>query len=187
MSEEKSNFDLPKENTQLLALYSAVIKEMHSREIIKSKRVTGDLGEYYALQIYNNTKGLAKLGKTQTGTKDYDATDRQGKRYSIKAISGKASSPFYGIPKDRLDEIKAQPKFDFLILVSFTDIFELGSVYELTWGEVIPRLRWRDSIKAFQLPFSKELMRNTRKSFQLSDFAISKYLIIKYHTKHHPF
>ena len=46
---------------QVINLYSDIIKELKARKIIRTKNVLGELGEYLAIQYYNNTPGLPKL------------------------------------------------------------------------------------------------------------------------------
>lgn len=48
-------------NRDLIELYGNTIKELKTREIIRTKNIVGDLGEYLAIDYYCKTPGLPKL------------------------------------------------------------------------------------------------------------------------------
>jgi hypothetical protein len=48
-------------DNELVQAYSDVLKELKKREIIRTKNIVGDLGEYLAIDYYNRTPGLPKL------------------------------------------------------------------------------------------------------------------------------
>ncbi len=72
---------------QLISPFSDVFKELAIRNIIRSKNIVGDLGEYYAIKYYNKIKGLPNLTLAPPGVKNIDALSRDGEIYSIKYIS----------------------------------------------------------------------------------------------------
>lgn len=74
-------------DTDLIASYGVVIDELKRRQIIRSKNVVGDLGEYIAIKHYCDTKGLPKLQAAPPSTKNIDAISVDGDRYSIKATT----------------------------------------------------------------------------------------------------
>lgn len=56
-----TNMDLKKlKEEDIINLYSDIVIELKEREIIRSKNVTGDLGERIAINYYTKTKGLPK-------------------------------------------------------------------------------------------------------------------------------
>lgn len=73
---------------EVIKLYSASIKELKRRKIIRTNNVIGDMGEYLAIAHYNNTPGLPNLTPAPVGTENIDAISRKGDRYSIKSTSG---------------------------------------------------------------------------------------------------
>jgi len=48
-------------NTELINNYSSTIKLLKERGVVRTKNITGELGEYYAIEKYSNTPGLPKL------------------------------------------------------------------------------------------------------------------------------
>ena len=47
--------------SEIVSLYGEVIKELKGRGVIRTNNVIGDLGEYLAVEYYNNTPGLPTL------------------------------------------------------------------------------------------------------------------------------
>lgn len=72
---------------ELISPSSDVIKELKSRNILRTKNIVGELGEYYAIKYYNRLKGLPNLTLAPPGVKNIDALSRGGEIYSIKCIS----------------------------------------------------------------------------------------------------
>ena len=73
------------ETRDLIQLYSMAIKELKSRGVIRTNNVVGELGEYLAIEYYNNTPSLPNLAAAPIGTENIDAISRKGDRYSIKS------------------------------------------------------------------------------------------------------
>lgn len=46
---------------ELIHIYGELISRMREDKLIRSKNVTGDLGEYMVIDYYTKTKGLPKL------------------------------------------------------------------------------------------------------------------------------
>lgn len=69
------------ENNQMLEIkkFGKIYNKLIQENIIKSKRVVGDLGEYYASKQLNLTLN------TNSSEKGYDALDKNGETYEIKA------------------------------------------------------------------------------------------------------
>ena len=108
------------ENEQLWMLYPAMIKELKKRELIETRNLVGEYGEFRAINYYNNTVGLPKLQKAPAGTKNVDALSRDGDRYSIKTITfpNKTTGVFYGlhpiIPEIATQKVKISSPFNTL-------------------------------------------------------------------------
>ena len=92
-------------DAEVINLYSDIIKELKARKIIRTKNVLGELGEYLAIQHYNNIPGLPKLQVAPVGTKNIDAISRDGDRYSIKSTSSNTTGVFTGIDFDNPNEV----------------------------------------------------------------------------------
>ena len=54
--------------SEIVSLYGEVIKELKGRGVIRTNNVIGDLGEYLAVEYYNNTPGLPTLAAAPIGT-----------------------------------------------------------------------------------------------------------------------
>ena len=88
-------------NQELINTYSQVIKELKKRNIIRTKNVVGELGEFLAIEHYCKTPGLPNLQAAPVGTQNIDAISRSGERYSIKSTSGNVTGVFYGLEPKR--------------------------------------------------------------------------------------
>lgn len=77
---------------ELISLYGDILNEMKNQNLIRSKNVTGDLGEFIVIDYYSKTKGLPKLQFAPPSTKNIDAISINGERYSIKCTTTK----YYG-------------------------------------------------------------------------------------------
>ena len=47
--------------TELIQAYSGIIKQLKRRGVIRTKNLLGDLGEYLAIEHFNNTAGMSNL------------------------------------------------------------------------------------------------------------------------------
>ena len=119
-------------NSELLENYSKILALLKNRGVIRTKNLIGDLGEYYAVEHYNNTPGIPKLQAAPAGTQNIDAISTKGERYSIKSKTGKLTGVFYGInpPNSNGSEEKI---FEYVIIVLLDDNFGLNRIVELTW------------------------------------------------------
>ena len=89
------NIDLKHFSTEeLINTYSSIIKELKSRQVIRTNNVIGELGEYLAIKYYNDTPNLPNLSPAPVGTENIDAISRKGDRYSIKATSKNVTGVF---------------------------------------------------------------------------------------------
>jgi hypothetical protein len=141
---------------EIIDLYSELITELKSREIIRTKNLLGDLGEHLAIQYYCNTPNLPGLQAAPAGTQNIDAISRKGDRYSIKSSSGKLTGVFYGL-NDPGDPEPSTPKFEFVILVIFDDSFKLINILELNWEQFLTLKRWHKTMRGWNLTISKKL------------------------------
>ena len=77
--EHKAGLNLEKlSNEELVRLRASLDVEMRRREIAFS---VGAVGEDLAISHFNMTPGLPKLQGAATGTKNMDASSRDGDRY----------------------------------------------------------------------------------------------------------
>lgn len=155
-------------NTQktsdLVALYSSVIKELKNRAVIRTNNVIGDLGEYLAIEHYNNTPGLPTLAVAPIGTENIDAISRKGDRYSIKSTSGNVTGVFYGLePKGSV--IVDKQKFEYVIICRFNTDYELEEILEMDWDTFLMHKRWHSRMNAWNLVLTKKVCNDCKVIF----------------------
>lgn len=158
-------------DAELIRSYAELLKELKARKIISSKNVIGDLGESIAINHYNSTPGLPKLLAALPGTVNFDATGKNGKRYSIKAASGRVTGIFFGLPSPT-ESLLNLPPFDFVIIVKFDGSYALESIVEITWEQFLQFRKWLPHHKAYNLPISNKLLSQAKPIFirSYSDF-----------------
>ena len=116
---------------ELISLYPSFLEQLKNRKIINTNNLVGELGEYYAINTYNNTTGLPKLQKAPPSTKNVDAMSINGERYAIKSLTGAATSMFHSIPLE--DDGKIY--FEYLVLVHLDNNYRINEIYELDWKQ----------------------------------------------------
>lgn len=141
---------------ELVSLYGAVIKELKNRNVIRTNNVIGDLGEYLAIEYYNNTPGLPTLVAAPISTENIDAISRKGDRYSIKSTSGNVTGVFYGLePKG--STTPDRQKFEYVIICKFNSDYELEEIFEMDWETFLKHKRWHSRMNAWNLPLTKKV------------------------------
>ncbi|MEW6654981.1 MAG: hypothetical protein AB1394_16150, partial [Bacteroidota bacterium] len=95
------------------------------------------------------------------GTQNIDAISRQGARYSIKSTSGKLTSVFYGLnDPESVDEEKQ--KFEYVIIVIFSENFELEKIIEIDWKQFLSLKRWHKTIRGWNISVTKQLIESSK-------------------------
>lgn len=142
---------------ELIHLYSRTIKEMKSRNILRTKNVLGELGVFLAINSFNNNKSLPDLIAAKVGTQNYDAIDNKGNRYNIKATSGKVTGVFYGMenPGSKKEDL---PVFDYVLVCKFDDNCDLENIYQLSWDAFIEHRRWHSRMRAWNITINKKVI-----------------------------
>ena len=144
------------ELVRLISPNSDIHKELRKREVIRTKNITGELGEYYVVQYYNNTPGQSNLFLPGPGVKNIDVLNRNGDRCSIKTISGKnrTTGSFWNP-----DSIKNNEKtFEYLIICILDDYYSLNMILELTWNDFIKFKKFNKRMNNFQVSVTQKLI-----------------------------
>ena len=155
-------------DVELISTFSKVQREMKLRKIVRSKNITGDLGELLAIQFYNETAGLPNLKEAPLGTQNVDALSRAGDRYSIKSATGGTTGVFYGLPEPESEKVPDK-KFEFVLVVKLDEDYALQKIYELTWEQFLIMKRWHSRMQAWNLPITKKLEANSTVVFDASE------------------
>jgi hypothetical protein len=132
---------------QIIFLRTQLEKELKKRKI---KFTTGEIGKIVAINHFNSTKGLVNLQRIRFGTKTIDAVSREGERYSIKTIKdGKKTGTVYP------DENKNKILFEYLLLVSLNDDYQLKSLYRFSWNQFATVRKWDKTMNAWYVPMTQ--------------------------------
>lgn len=151
--------------TELIKLYSDLLNEMRSQNLIRSKNVVGDLGEYIVIEYYKNTKGLPNLQFAPPSTKNIDAISKDGERYSIKCITTNTTGAFYGIDKECLIS-DIRPLFEYVVIIMLKEDFTPQLILELDWDTFFKHKHWHSRIGAHNLIVGKALIEDSKIIYQ---------------------
>lgn len=149
---------------ELVQMYGERIEQMRVKNIIRSKNVTGDLGEYLVIEHYTATKGLPKLQFAPPSTKNIDAISVDGDRYSIKTITTNATGAFCGLVKDA--DPNMRPMFEYVVIVKLDEKYQPELILELDWDTFFQHKHWHSRINAYNLLLTKSLINDGRIIFQ---------------------
>jgi len=150
---------------EIVSFYGAVIKELKRRGVIRTNNVIGDLGEYLAIEHYNNTVGLPALAAAPISTENIDAISRKGDRYSIKSTSSNITGVFYGLePKG--SAIPDKQKFEYVIICKFNSDYELEEILEMDWETFLKHKKWHSRMNAWNLSLTREVYSDCKVIFQ---------------------
>lgn len=144
------------EKYDLIMLYGQIIDELKHRNIIRSKNVVGDIGEYLAVDYYTKTPGLPKLQFAPPSTENINAISVKGERYSIKSTTSNTTGVFYGLNPPGSDTPQKQ-LFEYVIIVVLNDNYQLKKIIELDWNSFLKHKKWHSRMTAWHLIISKKL------------------------------
>lgn len=127
---------------QLFEDYSAIMVELRRREVIRStNNPVADYAEFLICQAL----GLRRAPKS---TKGYDATDKRGRRYEIKARRLTKENP-----SRQLSAIRDMDgaHFDFLAIVLFAPDFSVTHAFVIPAVQVRAAAQYRSHVNAWIL------------------------------------
>ena len=142
---------------ELIRIYGELLSKMREDELIRSKNVTGDLGEYIVIDYYTKTKGLPKLQFAPPSTKNIDAISVNGERYSIKCTTTNTTGAFYGINKDA-DIASIKPLFEYVVVIKLDKNYQPAVRLELNWETFFKHKHWHSRIGAYNLVITNSLI-----------------------------
>ncbi len=147
--------------TELIQIYGKLLAQMRKENLVRTKNITGDLGEYLVVDYYSKTKGLPKLQFAPTSTKNIDAISVNGERYSIKCITTNTTGAFYGIEKDA-EFTAVKPLFEYVVIIKLDEKFQPEFILELNWEAFFKHKHWHSRIGAYNLLVTKALVDDSR-------------------------
>ena len=142
---------------ELIRIYGELLSKMREDELIRSKNVTGDLGEYIVIDYYTKIKGLPKLQFAPPSTKNIDAISVNGERYSIKCTTTNTTGAFYGINKDA-DIASIKPLFEYVVVIKLDKNYQPEFILELNWETFFKHKHWHSRIGAYNLVITNSLI-----------------------------
>ena len=147
------------DDTELVNLYPQILRELKERNIIRTNNLTGELGEYFAEKLYKENAHLSTIQLNLKGTKNIDATSRQGERYAIKSRRNDYSTGvFHSLPTENDGVVY----FEYLIFIIFNDDYLLKEVYELTWDQFLRYRRIKKPENKFFISLNQDIRKNIR-------------------------
>lgn len=146
--------------TELVEVYSGVIKELRDRGVIRTNNVIGELGEYLVMEYYLKTPGFPTLNGLPVGTQNVNAISQDGMRYSIKSISSNTTSAFYGLEPPESNK-KDTPLFEYLIICKFGINYEVEGIYQLTWEDFLKYKKWNRRIQAWNIQLTQKVKQDS--------------------------
>lgn len=149
------------ETTELIKAYSNIISILKKREVIRTKNLLGDLGEYLVIDHYLNAPGLPNLQAAPPGTQNIDAISRKGERYSIKSTTGNLTGVFYGLNSPDSNEKELQ-KFEYVVVACFNNNFALDKILELNWNQFLEHKKWHKTMRAWNISITKKLVETSK-------------------------
>ena len=155
--------DIEKLSTEeIIKLYPKILKVLKNRNVIQSKNLIGEIGEFLAISYYNKNPNLPNLKRADASTKNIDAISRDGERYSIKSTSTGLTGTFWGLePPD--SKKKDKQKFEYVVIVRFDNDYALDSILEINWNQFLEIKRWHSRMNAWNVPVNVSLTQMARK------------------------
>ncbi len=156
------------DNTDIWELFAFSKAELKKRSLVRTENITGERGEFLAIEFYNNIPRLPNLQAAPEGTQNVDALSRKGDRYSIKTITqpGKLTGVFYNVG-NLGDKKQPEKKFEFVIIVLINKALEPVQILELTWEQFLKFRKWHKTMRAWNLSITKELINESKIIFQI--------------------
>ena len=149
---------------EIVGLYPKIISELKKRDVIQSKNLIGEIGEYLAISHYNKNPNFPNLKRADVSTKNIDAISREGERYSIKSTSSSSTGTFWGLEPPN-SEKKDKQKFEYAIIVIFDEDYNLKKILEIDWEQFLQIKRWHSRMNAWNIPINSELSKIARTVF----------------------
>ena len=153
------------ELAKLLSPSSEAFLELKDREVLRTRNIVGELGEYYAVDFYTNEPKLPNLSVVDPGVQNVDALSRDGKIYSIKTISSRrgTTGSFWDPDSIRRNE----EKFHYLLIVILDDAYALDMILELTWDDFFKHKKFNRRMNNFNISVTNRLIDSVKVVYRL--------------------
>jgi hypothetical protein len=150
-------------DVELWLLYADAELELKKRNLVRTRNIVGERGEFLAIEAYNSTPGLPKLQAAPEGTQNVDALSRKGERYSIKTITepGLTTGVFYGLGEND-DKNLPEKKFEYVIIVQIFKNYRPKKIIELTFEQFLTHRKWHSTMRAWNLRITNGLLKDAK-------------------------
>ena len=148
------------ELVKLISPNSDVHKELKRRDVIRTKNITGELGEYFVLKHYNNLSKINDYSLKRPGMKNIDVLGSNGQKYSIKTVSGKNKTTGSFWNPELIDN--NHKTFDYLIICMLNDDYGLNMILELSWDDFIKYKKFNKRMNNYQVTITKKMIEDVR-------------------------
>ena len=152
------------ELAKLISPSSEAVQELKRRGVLRTKNTVGELGEHYAIELYNKIdtrkfvakRKLPNLTKAGITTKNVDALSRDGKIYSIKTVS--SSNGTTGSFWDPEGVKNNKKTFDHLAIVILNNEYSVEMILELTRDDFMKHKSYNSRMNNFNISVTKKLI-----------------------------
>ena len=151
---------------------SPVVEELTKRGVIRNRNYTGNIGEYFAIEFFNNfdtetytkTKDLTKLFRSEENSQDIDAKDENGKGYSIKTITKPTGTTGSFWNPESIE--KNEEKFSYLLIVILDISFQVDKILELNWENFMKNKRYNKRMRNYNISVTNKLVEDFKIIFK---------------------
>jgi hypothetical protein len=151
------------DNEALWLLYADAEQELKERNLVRTRNIVGERGEFLAIDMYKSTSGLVNLQAAPEGTQNIDAISRNGERYSIKTVTFPSTTTgvFHGMGNINNDDVH-EKRFEYLIIVQLYKNYRPKLILELTWNQFLKLKKWHKTMNAWNINITKKLISEAR-------------------------
>jgi len=147
--------------SEIIQLYSDILDELKDREVIRTNNLVGDLGEYIAVEHFNNNSTLPNLIFAPAGTRNIDALSRNGERYSIKATTTNLTGIVYDMNQPDSEDDQSQ-KFEYMLIVQLSKSYKLKRIIQLEWNLFLKYKKWHSTMRGWNISITKTLLKESK-------------------------
>ncbi len=145
------------ETIALIKTISTSIQKLREKKVIRTNNLLGDLGEYQAVEYFNNHPELPNLTLMANSHQHFDAISESNDRYSIKTTTGNGTGVIYGLePKD--SEKDSSKIFDYLLIVKMNKNYSIDSICQISWQVFMEHKKWHKTMGAWNIQLTKKVI-----------------------------
>lgn len=152
------------ELAKLISPSSGAYIELVNRGVLRTKNVVGELGEYYAVNYFNNNPKLPNLSFAPPGVQNVDALSRNGEIYSIKTVTSRKGTTGSFWDPESID--KNERKFNYLLIVVLDQSYTLDVILQLNWEDFFRFKKYNKRMNNYNISLTKKLFEEVSVIYQ---------------------